>query len=97
MKLFKFGGPVNPAHRPNLGIRFIDKDDQMANKAPDNGIYELNGKRFRATKGKAMPTGATFEKAEVKRDPTVPQDSERAQKGPPQNKAQQGPSQTKEA
>lgn len=49
-------------------------------KAKDNGIYELNGRRFKVRKGDTLPEGAVMEGDE-------PEPEERAQKAAPENKA----------
>jgi hypothetical protein len=59
-------------------------------KAPDDGVYTLNGNRFRARKGDLLPVGAKFEamKAAAQR---------RAAGGPTENEAAGGPTENQAA
>jgi hypothetical protein len=53
-------------------------------KAPDDGVYTLNGNRFRARKGDPLPVGATFE-AEKRAKAAAPENE--AAGGPTENQA----------
>ena len=59
-------------------------------KAPDYGVYTLNGNRFRARKGDLMPPGATFEAPQAVA-------AKRAAAGAPENEAATGPAENQAA
>ncbi len=71
---------VRPAPPPQPFI--VKRKDAMA-KAESNGIYTLNGGRFRIRKGDPIPEGAEFSTIEAK-DPEA-----RALKSAPENKSKQ--------
>ncbi len=75
-------GPGIGAHS---GVTIIDEEEvrKMATKAPHDGVYTLNGARFRAREGEPLPDGAVMD-AQRNQGP-VPEN--KAKPAAPQNKA----------
>jgi hypothetical protein len=59
-------------------------------KAPDDGVYTLNGNRFRARKGDLLPVGAKFEAMRATAQ-------KRAIAAAPENEAAGGPTENQAA
>ena len=83
------GRPVNLIGQP-MGVRpspppalYITQTENIAMaKVEQNGVYVLNGKRYRIRKGDVLPEGAQMEQRAKK-----PAPENRAEKAAPENRA----------
>lgn len=72
------GQPLRPGRGSVPGVTILTKEDAMA-KADSNGVYTLNGARFKVRKGGVIPEGAEF---------TADTDTDKRAKGKaPENKS----------
>lgn len=75
------GGLIRTGRGSVPGVVVVKQEDATMPKAEKDGVYTLNGRRFKTRKGAALPEGAVM-------DGDAPV-QERAQQAAPENKAKQ--------
>lgn len=79
------GKPLTRGRGAMPGLTITTREESTMPKAERDGVYVLNGHRYKARKGDALPAGAEM----------VPEPEERAQGKAPENKARKGAPETK--
>lgn len=70
----------------SVGVTIIRKDTTDMAKAEKNGVYTLNGHRFRIKAGDVLPEGAVMDgEAEVRKQDAAPEN--KSKQAAPENRA----------
>ena len=79
------GGLIHSGRGSVPGLTVETREDTTMAKAKDNGIYTLDGRRFKVRKGDILPEGAVMEGDDPQ--PANEPVEERAQQAAPENKS----------
>lgn len=79
------GKPVTPGRGSVSGVGIVRKDTTDMPKAEKDGVYTLNGVRYKARKGAIVPEGAEFDEPEVRKQEPAPEN--RKKSAAPENRS----------